>query len=72
MNTKRIVGIVLLVIGAILLIVGINASHSAADQTSRFFTGKLTNDTAWYIYGGGAAALGGLLMVLVGPSGKSA
>jgi len=72
MNSQRIIGIVLLVIGAILLIVGMNASHSAADQTSRFFTGKFTSDTAWYIYGGGAAALGGLLMVLIGPRGRNA
>jgi len=72
MSTQRIVGIVLLVVGAVLLVVGMNASHSAVDQTSRFFTGRFTSDTAWYIYGGGAAALAGLLMALVGPRGKSA
>jgi hypothetical protein len=66
MSTQRIFGIVLLVIGGILLIVGMNASHSAADQISNTFTGRFTHETAWYIFGGGAAALGGLLMVMVG------
>ena len=66
MSTQRIFGIVLLVIGVILLIVGMNASHSAADRISNTFTGRFTSETAWYIFGGGAAALCGLLMVMVG------
>ena len=67
MSSRRIIGIVLLVAGVALLVVGMNASHSAADQVSNTFTGKFTDETAWYIFGGGAAALGGLLMVMVGP-----
>jgi hypothetical protein len=70
MSTQRIFGIVLLVIGAILLVVGMNASHSAADQISNTFTGRFTHDTAWYIFGGGAAALCGLLMASVGVRGN--
>jgi hypothetical protein len=69
---QRIFGVVLLVIGVILLIVGMNASHSAADQISNTFTGRFTHDTAWYIFGGGAAALFGLLMVLFGTRGTNA
>jgi hypothetical protein len=69
---QRIFGIVLLVVGVILLIVGMNASHSAADQISNTFTGRFTHETAWYIFGGGAAALFGLLLVLVGAQGKNA
>jgi hypothetical protein len=72
MSTQRIFGIVLLVVGVILLIVGMNASHSAADQISNTFTGRFTHETAWYIFGGGAAALFGLLMVVVGAQGKNA
>jgi hypothetical protein len=49
-----------------------NASHSAADQISNTFTGRFTHDTAWYIFGGGAAALCGLLMVTVGVRGTKA
>jgi hypothetical protein len=69
---QRIFGIVLLVVGVILLIVGRNASHSAADQISNTFTGRFTHETAWYIFGGGAAALFGLLLVLVGGRGRNA
>jgi hypothetical protein len=72
MSTQRIFGLMLLVVGGILLFVGMNASHSAADQISNTFTGRFTRDTAWYIFGGGAAALFGLLLVVVGPRGKNA
>jgi hypothetical protein len=72
MNTQRILGIVLLVIGVVLLIVGVNASHSMADQVSNTFTGRFTQATTWYIIGGGAAALFGLLLVVIGVRGKTA
>ena len=65
MNPQRIVGVVLLVVGVILLSVGINASHSLADQVSNTFTGRFTQATTWYIVGGIASALLGVLMVLV-------
>ena len=72
MNPQRIVGVVLLVVGVALLVAGMNASHSMADQVSNTVTGRFTDKTTWYIFGGGAAALFGLLMVLVGPRGTSA
>ena len=72
MNGQRLLGIVLLVIGVILLIVGLNASHSAADQVSNTFTGRFTRETALYIFGGGAAALLGLLMQVFPSRGRNA
>ena len=72
MNLQRIVGIVLLVVGVILLSVGMNASHSLADQVSNTFTGRFTQATTWYIVGGIASALLGLLMVLSGIRGRTA
>jgi hypothetical protein len=66
MTKQRMSGFVLLVVGVILLIVGMNASHSPADQISNTFTGRFTHETAMYIFGGGAAALLGLLMILLG------
>jgi hypothetical protein len=71
MNTQRIVGAVLLVVGLGLLIVGMNASHSAVDQLHDTFTGRFTHETAMYIFGGGAAALFGLLLVLFGVRGSN-
>jgi uncharacterized protein DUF3185 len=72
MNNQRILGIVMLVIGISLFVVGMNASHSAADQISNTFTGRFTRDTAWYIFGGGALGLFGLFLVIAGPRGKNA
>jgi hypothetical protein len=69
---QRIFGIVLLAAGIAFLIVGMNASHSAADQISNTFTGKFTRETSWYIFGGGAAGLVGLLMVVFGAGAKNA
>jgi hypothetical protein len=72
MNLQSIFGVVLLVVGVILLSVGMNASHSLADQMTNTFTGRYTHDTTWYIIGGIATALLGLLMVLFGVRGRTA
>lgn len=64
MNAQRIGGIVLLVAGVILFIVGMNASDSVADRFSNFFTGHFTDATVWYIIGGAAAAVVGLLLAI--------
>jgi hypothetical protein len=66
MNPQRMLGIVLLVAGVILLIVGINASHSAADRWSNFFTGHFTDATVWYIVGGAASAVIGAMLFMFG------
>jgi hypothetical protein len=72
MNSQRIGGIVFLVVGVVLLCVGMNASNSIADQTKHAFTGRFTDATAWYIFGGLAIALLGLFLSLFGPGSKSA
>lgn len=66
MNPQRIGGIVLLVVGVILFVIGMNASHSAADRWSNFFTGHFTDSTVWYIVGGVASAAVGLMLVMFG------
>ena len=66
MTPVRIVGIILIVIGAVLLIVGFNASESVVDQTSEFFTGEFTDSTMWYLVGGAAAVIGGVLVIAFG------
>ena len=71
MSQQRILGVVLLVVGIILLVVGMNASHSVADRVSNTFTGRFTEATTWYIVGGIASALLGLLIVLFGGRGKT-
>jgi hypothetical protein len=62
MSTTRLFGVVLLVAGVVLIIVGVAASRSLADNLSTLFRGRLTEHTLWYIFGGIASALLGLLL----------
>jgi len=71
-SSNRIIGIVFLVIGVGLFVFGMNASNSAADQISHTFTGRFTDGTTWYILGGLAAAVVGVVMMLPGGKGHSA
>jgi len=64
MSTTRVVGVLLLIAGVVLIIVGVVASRSLADNLSSFFTGHLTQKTIWYIVGGIASAVVGLLLAL--------
>ena len=66
MSPVRIIGIVLLVVGAILLFMGFNATESVADQVSETFTGRYTETTMWYLIAGAAAAVGGVLLAVFG------
>jgi hypothetical protein len=66
MSTQRMLGIVLLILGVILLVMGRNASHSMADQVNNTFAGRFTDRTTWFIVGGIAMGLLGLVMVLFG------
>jgi hypothetical protein len=68
MNMQRIVGIVLLVVGVILFIVGMNGSDSVSDRLSNFFTGHFSDVTVWYLVGGVASIIGGLMLVTFGGS----
>jgi Protein of unknown function (DUF3185) len=71
MSPQRIVGIVLLVLGVGLLVVGMNASHSVADQVSNTFLGRFTQTTTWYLLGGVVSGVLGLVL-MAGPPAKSA
>jgi len=62
MSITRVIGIVVLIVGVVLIIVGVVASRSLADTLSNVFRGHLTENTMWYIFGGIAAAIVGLLL----------
>ena len=66
MNTQPIAGIILLVAGIVLFVIGMNASDSFADRWSNFFTGHFTDTTVWYMVGGIAAAVCGLVLMSMG------
>ena len=72
MTPQRIIGVVLLIVGVAILIIGMNASHSVADQVHNTFTGRFTDATTWYIIGGIGVGILGLLLTLFGMGGKSA
>ena len=71
MGSKKILGIVMLFVGVGLLIVGLNSSHSLADKASNTFTGHFTQATTWYILGGIAVGVIGLIAFVGGGRGKS-
>jgi hypothetical protein len=64
MNALRSVGTILLGFGVVLIILGASASKSLADNLSSTFLGHMTQATMWYLYGGIASAVAGLLLVL--------
>ena len=64
MSFSRILGVLLSVTGGALIVAGVIASRSLADSLSSAFTGRLTQNTMWYIFGGIAAATVGLLLAL--------
>ncbi len=60
MTRNQIVGIMLLVAGAILLYFGYEASQSVGEQLRETFTGRFTDSTTWYFVLGGVAAAAGI------------
>jgi uncharacterized membrane protein YidH (DUF202 family) len=72
MKPNRSIGIVLLILGVGLLIIGINSSHSVADQVTHTFLGRFTQTTTWYILGGIVAGGVGLVLTLSGVRGTQA
>ncbi len=66
MNGAKILGIVLIVVGAILLYFGINATESVGEQVVEGVTGRYTDNTMWYLIGGGVAAAAGIGLLLFG------
>jgi len=63
---SRILGIILLVVGALILGFGINATQSITEQVVEGVSGKYTDNTMWYIIGGIAAMIGGGVLALSG------
>ncbi len=66
MSINMVIGIVLLVVGAVALFFGFNQSQSLVDQAAETFTGRFTESTMWYFFGGAAAMAGGIALILVG------
>jgi hypothetical protein len=63
---RRVIGIVLLVVGAVLLYFGLQATDAPLEQVRESVTGDYSDQTMLYLIGGAAAAVGGLALLLVG------
>ena len=66
MGNKRIIGVVLLVVGVILLYFGYQATSAPTESLRHTFNGDYSNQTMLYLIGGGAAAVAGLAMLFMG------
>src|SRR6185312_9732581 len=65
MSGIRVVGIIIAIIGAVVLYIGLNASHSLVDRASEALTGRYTQETMVYSIVGIVALVGGGLTALV-------
>ena len=63
---NRPVSLILLVVGVILVIYGINASSSVGSDVSRAVTGTPTDKSMWLLIGGAVLAIIGLVGTLRG------
>jgi len=61
------VSIVLLLVGVVLIIMGVQATNSFSSDLSRFFTGSPTDKAIWMLIGGIVAGVIGLLGLTRGP-----
>jgi len=66
MGTKTIVGLVLLVAGAIALYFGLQAADSPLEHARETFTGNYSDDTMLQLIGGAAAIVAGLGLLVAG------
>ncbi len=64
---NKVISLVLVVGGAVLIVIGINATNSFSSDVSRFFTGSPTDKAVWMLVGGIIAAVAGLATLLLSP-----
>jgi hypothetical protein len=63
MSQNRIIAIVLLVVGAIALYFGFNATGAPTEEISEALTGQYSDQTMLYLIGGGIAVVAGIAML---------
>ena len=64
MNQKMIIGVALLVLGAVLLYFGLNATNAPAEEITEALTGQYSDRTVMYIAGGAISAVIGLVLLI--------
>lgn len=66
MNSKAVLGVVLLIIGAALLFFGIQSTGAFGEKIVQGVTGRYSDGTMAYLIGGGVAAVLGLMLLITG------
>jgi hypothetical protein len=66
MSSRKILGLVLLVVGAVLLYFGLQATDAPLEEARETLTGDYSDRTMLYLICGAAAAVGGLAMLVIG------
>lgn len=61
---KKMLAMVLLAVGVVLLLVGFNASNAPVEEVSEALTGRFSDETMFYLIGGGISALLGVIMLV--------
>ena len=64
MGAKKVVGLVLLVAGAVALYFGLEAADAPLERARETLTGDYSDRTMLYLIGGAAAAVAGLGLLL--------
>jgi len=64
MKPMTIIGLALIVLGAIVLYFGYNASQSVTEQLTEGLTGRFSDETMLYVLGGAIAIVTGLVFIV--------
>jgi hypothetical protein len=64
MSTNKIIGLVLLILGAVLVFFGLNAADAPLEEASEALTGRYSDETMYYLIGGAVAAVLGIVLLL--------
>jgi len=64
MKTNKLIGIILLVLGAVLIYFGLNATESPTEEIAEAVTGRYTDKTMYYLIGGAVSAVLGLVLAV--------
>ena len=62
METKKIVGLVLIILGVVLLYFGVQASDAPLEQARESLTGDYSDRTMLYLIGGAVSAIAGVAL----------
>ena len=66
METKKIVGLVLIILGVVMLYFGVQASDAPLEQARESLTGDYSDRTMLYLIGGAVAAIAGVALFFFG------